>query len=298
MTKTYRYKAFGVVFESTFKIPELIPCDLVPEITIKTGKTPKTLNRPGGIGVNFQASKNEFLLKHDPVGNYYVSNGNKILVETVKKTIDSETRLFLLGSAFGALFIQRGLIPIHGSAIKTGNSATIFSGPSGAGKSSIAACLIQEGFRILSDDISVINNKNEVAPGYPKMKIWEDVLNKLKIPKTNLLKIRPSMEKFHYPYTENFYNNPLKVKRIIIINSKNTPGFELEQLNGIAKYNAVRHNTYRYRFFEGLNKQQNHFILLNKLLPTIEVFRILRPQAPVALNEFTNFLKSNKLLND
>jgi hypothetical protein len=298
MAKTFTYKAFGLIIQSEFEIPELLISEGIADIEIKTGKTPLTLNGLVKKGVRYQAAKNEFLLEVDNIASYYVAFGNKIIVESQKREIDKEVRLFLLGSAFGALFIQRGLLPIHGSAVKFGNSATIFTGLSGVGKSSIAAYFISRAYQVLTDDISVINHNLEVVPGFPKMKLWNDILQKLEIKDQSLEQIRPDMMKFQLPVNENYYNEPLLVKNIIFISTKNSPGFEFEELSGIKKFNAIKSNTYRYKFVQGLDKQQDHFQVLNKLLPDIKVYKVARPQTPLLLHEFGEFLLKKLNLND
>ena len=95
------------------------------------------------------------------------------------------------------------------------------------------------------------------------------------------------------PINDNYFNEPLPLKNIIIINTKNSPGFEHEELTGIKKFNAIKNNTYRYRFVQGLEKQQDHFQILNKLLPEIKVYRVTRPQSPLLLNEFADFILNN-----
>lgn len=294
MTGAFTYKAFGLIIKSEFEIPELLVSKGLPDVDIKLGEVPKQLKEITKRGVKYQAAKNEFLLEVDHIAKYYVNNGKQIIVDTVKKTADKEVRLFLLGSAFGALFLQRGLLPVHGSAIKFGNSATIFTGLSGVGKSSIAAYFVSQAYKALADDISLVNHNLEVVPGFPNMKIWNDVLQKLDINKESLAEIRPNVKKFQVPINENYFNEPLPLKNIIIINTKNSPGFEYEELTGIKKFNAIKNNTYRYRFVQGLEKQLDHFQILNKLLPEIKVYRVTRPQAPLLLNEFADFLL-NKL---
>jgi len=290
MRKTFTYKAFGLIIRSEFEIPELLVSDGMPDVEIKIRETPEKLDDTISMGVMYQAAKNEFLLKINNIAKYFVTNGNQIYVEPFKKEIDKEIRLFLLGSAFGALFIQQGLLPIHGSTVKFGNSATIFTGLSGAGKSTIAAYFVSQEYKVLADDISVVNHNCEVVPGFPKMKLWNDILQKLEIKDHTLEQIRPEMKKYQLPVTEKYYKEPLAVKNIIIINTKNSPGFEFEELSGIKKFNAVKNNTYRYRFVQGLDKQQDHFQVLNKLLPEIKVYKVTRPQSPLLLKEFGDFL--------
>ena len=290
MTQLFTYKAFGLIIKSEFEIPELLNHNGIPDVEIILGETPQNLKNINKQGVKYQASKNEFLLEVDNIAKYYVNGGNKITVELLKENLDKEVRLFLLGSSFGALFLQRGLLPIHGSAIKFDESATIFTGLSGVGKSSMAAYFINQGHQVLADDISVVNNNLEVVPGFPNLKIWNDVLNKLDIQNESLAQIRPDIKKYQLPINDNYYNESLPLKNIIILTTKNSSGFEYEELSGIKKFNAIRKNTYRHRFVQGLEKQQDHFLILNKLLPKIRVLNVSRPQSPIMLKELGDFI--------
>ncbi|MFC2104091.1 hypothetical protein ACFLS4_01905 [Bacteroidota bacterium] len=292
MKKPFTYKAFGLIVESEFEIPELAVTEGNPDVRINIGHTPKELLEVTKQGVIYQANRKEFLLEVNNIATFYVIEGNQIVVKSAKKNIDKEVRLFLLGSAFGALLLQRGLFPLHGSSVKFGEYATIFTGLSGVGKSSIAAYFIKLGYQVLADDISVVNEKLEVIPGLPNLKIWNDVLQKLELNNQPLTEIRPNIKKFQLPIDTDYYNKPIRLKNIVIINTKNSSGFEIEELTGIKKFNAIKNNTYRYQFIQGLEKQQNHFQLLNKLLPQIKVYKVARPQSPLALSEFGNFILS------
>jgi len=297
MTKTYTYKAFGLTIQSEFQIPEFLTSKGTADIEIVLEKVPESLKKITKQGVKYQASKNEFLLTVDNIAKYYVSNGNKITIELLKEEADQEVRLFLLGSAFGALFVQRGLLPVHGSSINFGNKATIFTGLSGVGKSSIAAHFVNKGVQALADDISVINDELQVVPGFPSLKIWNDVLVSLRVKKESLNQIRPNMSKFQLPISDNYCEQALPLQNIVLLNTKNSPGFEIEELTGIKKFNAIKNNNYRYRFVSGLGKQLDHFQILNKLLPEIKVYKVFRPQAPLLLDEFGDFLLKNMELD-
>lgn len=297
MNKTFSYKAFGLVFKSAFEIPELLISNDEPDVEIILDKTPEDLEEITKQGVKYQATKNEFLLEVDHIARYYVKDGTQIVVELLKEKTDKEVRLFLLGSAFGALFLQRGLLPMHGSSMKFGNAATIFTGLSGVGKSSIAAYFVNQGFQALADDISLVNLHLEVVPGFPSLKIWNDVLQKLDMNHDSLNEIRPNIKKFQIPITDHYYTKSLPLKNVIVLGTKNSPGFELEELTGIKKFNAIKNNTYRYRFVHGLEKQLDHFQILNKLLPEIKVYKVTRPQAPLSFTEFGDFLLKNLKLD-
>lgn len=298
MNKKFTYTAFGLTINSEFEIPELIETTGTPIVTIKLGNVPEKLEQVTKKGVKYQATKDQFLLEVDRIAKFYVQDGRQITVDLLKEKADREVRLFLLGSAFGALFIQRGLLPIHGSAIKFGDSVSVFSGLSGVGKSSLAATFVKKGFQFLADDISVVNDELNVMPGFPNMKIWDDVLKKLHLKTDSLSEVRPDIKKYDLRSDQQFCKEPLKLSKVFILNTKNSHGFEYEELSGLAKFNAIKNNTYRYRFVGGLEKQPDHFRILNKLLPNIKVYRISRPQAPILLNELADYLMETFQLNE
>jgi hypothetical protein len=298
MNKNFTYKAFGLNIISEFEIPELIESTGISDVEIALGKVPEKLEQITKKGVKYQATKDQFLLEVDRIAKFYVQEGRQITVDLLKEKADREVRLFLLGSAFGALFIQRGLLPIHGSAVKFGDSVSVFSGLSGVGKSSLAATFVKKGFQFLADDISVVDDELNVLPGFPNMKIWDDVLKKLHLKKASLSEVRPDIKKYDLRSDQQFCSEPLKLAKVFILNTKNSHGFEYEELSGLAKFNAIKNNTYRYRFVGGLEKQPDHFRILNKLLPNIKVYRISRPQSPVLLNELADYLMETFQLNE
>jgi len=293
MNLKYKYKIFGFTIASEFQIDDLLSSDAIPDVSIRYGVIDSDLKNPVYTGVRFQIAKNEFLLKVDNVAKFLISKGETIIVDKVEGAGDNEINLFLLGSAMGALIHQREMLPIHGSTIKIKDKSVIFSGVSGAGKSSISAYFVKKGYKIVADDISVVavnNNKNIVSPGYPRIKLWEDVSNNLNIETNDSLRIRPEINKFGVNVSESFYNSDIEVNKIIIINTKNTSGFEIEKLKGIEKFNALKNNTYRFNFAERLQKKQSLFSFYSKFLPNIDIYRLSRPQKPLMLDELYKFI--------
>jgi len=157
LTKKYKYQAFGLVFESEFLLLNLLSSEKKADIEILLEKTPQNIKTPERKGVLFEASQNELLLKVNNIANYYVKDGKKIIIEKHNSSSNKEVELFLMGPVLGALFHQRGILPIHGSAIKINNFCIIISGVSGVGKSTLAAAFLKKKYKILADDISIIN---------------------------------------------------------------------------------------------------------------------------------------------
>ena len=59
-----------------------------------------------------------FRLDVPGVARYRVEEGKRIFVEPLANASPEKVRLFLLGSTMSALLYQRGLLPLHGSAVE------------------------------------------------------------------------------------------------------------------------------------------------------------------------------------
>ena len=95
------YHVFGLKIKSVIRFMDMPQTDGRPDVTIAYGKTPDALSDPKVSGVRYQAGTGEFLLQVDNVARYYVTNGNRIVIERQPRASDEEVLLFLMGSAMG-----------------------------------------------------------------------------------------------------------------------------------------------------------------------------------------------------
>lgn len=294
MISGYTYKAFGLTINSELECPELQASTGKADVSIQLGVVPKSLENPLFVGVRFQTTGNEFLLLVDKVARYHVLNGEQITIEILENADVDDVRLFLLGSAFGALIHQRGLLPIHGSAIEIEQSAIIFSGHSGAGKSTIAAAFYKQDFPILSDDVSVLSLSSEgipiVHPGYPQMKLWSDSILKLGDEPSLFPNVRKQLDKHNIRVSNRFCEQPLPLKKIYIIASRNLNKLEMIPVKGVEKFSLLRNHTYRFNFIAGAQMRTAHFRYIDALAKHVDVIKILRPNGKFLFDEIINLV--------
>lgn len=293
----FRYRAFGLNIESEFEIPEFIPSTGEPDVNVCFGEVPSQLHEPLFCGVRFQASPWQFLLKVDHIANYFVEGGRSIIIQPIEQSDISDIRLFLLGSAFGSLFHQRGLLPLHGSSLNIGGKAYVFSGISGVGKSTLAAGLVKRGYELLNDDISVIslseNNTPVVNAGYPNMKLWADSIEKLSLDPENYVRVRVKLNKHNLHLKESFNSEALPVRGIYILHTQNIGGITFEKLKGIEKFNDIKNNTYRLNFLKGIGNTEAHFTHLSALSQYSFVKRVSRPSKGFLLDQLIDAVESD-----
>jgi hypothetical protein len=120
MPKENSYTAHGLQINSEVPLPGLLPgLSQEPDVRIRYGSVPLALPNPQAESGNFQAAPDTFLLGVPDVGRFLVEKGQDILIERFPNCQEDILQLFLLGSAFGALLHQRGLLAMHASTIQT-----------------------------------------------------------------------------------------------------------------------------------------------------------------------------------
>lgn len=294
--EAFNYLIHGLSFQSFLACQALknkIPGD--PDVIIREGKVPVQLDQKLDSGVRFEANQNQFLLKVDGIASYLVKSGNEIIVEKDQDASDKEVCLFLFGSVMGALLLQRDYLPIHGSAIEHKNEAIIFSGATGSGKSTLAASFVARGFKFAADDISAVKldpstNTPILFPGLPQLKLWHDALRKLHLQTNPKSRVRPRLEKYFCFDRENFQVKPARLKQLYILETHNKENFQLIELQGIEKFNAIKNNIYRRAFAKGLNKIKSHFHANSLIVKNVRVCRLRRPSKDFNPNDLVNFV--------
>jgi hypothetical protein len=172
-------------FESEIDIPELHTSRGSGErsVTIRLGGIPAVIEGAIACDRFCQLNATEYLLDIPGTARYYVRNGSDVRVDIAPGAPIANVSTYLLGSVFGVLCHQNGLLPLHASAVESRGAVIAFLGDSGAGKSTLAACLQRRGHRIVSDDIclleSAASNTMRVVPVAGWLKLWHESLQHL-----------------------------------------------------------------------------------------------------------------------
>ena len=288
----YKYRAFQLTILSELAFPELLEsADESVDVRIAFGDvSPQGIESPRGSGLSFQVNPQLLWLNIPNVARFLVSNGQTITIFPVEGADEASIRLFLLGSCLGALLMQRGLLLLHGNAIQVGKFSISFAGHSGAGKSTLSGAFFKRGYSILADDVCAINEKGEVLPSFPQIKLWADAAKHLAIDTTALRRIRPNIEKFAIPLNHQFYQNPMPLKIIYILHSHNKNTFELKNFSGMSKLQPLKNQLYRRQYLKGMDRARANFIQCGSLVSRIELARITRPNEGYSLQQLVDFV--------
>ncbi len=277
------YHAFGLVIGSQVECPELLPAvgQPTPDVLIRLDTAPSHLDHGMALGGWIEGCAGQILLKIANVAHYWIHDGREIVVDAAKDASPEDIRIYLLGSAMGAVLHQRGLLPFHGSTICVDRQAITFSGPSGIGKSTLAAALVGRGYQMLADDVSAISFTAQgipmVNPGMPQLKLRDDSGHQLGRDSSSARPLGNHAGKYGYPEHAAFITEALPSKAIYILGKHAEDDFKEIPLKGVDKFHALRINTYRPSFVKAMGLELTHFDLLKKLASHIDVRVLLRP---------------------
>lgn len=295
----YHYMAFGLVISSELELSELLSTEAgLSDVSITCGAVPEFLENPEADLGLYQVANQQLLLKIDGVARFMVSHGTEIVVDVAPGSDADAVRLFLLGSSFGALLFQRGLVPFHGSAIATEKGVVVFSGDSGHGKSTLAGAFHLRGYPVLSDDVSaitIIEGKPCILPAYPRLMLWSDAVERLQMPSSLLRPAMAQLEKFHFDLGQGFCNEPTPLHAIYILQLGKEPELSISSLNGFEKIKTLTDNTYRGQFLFGMKMASSHFRHISVVAEQAKVAILKRPDHSYQLEELVNLVQDDFL---
>ena len=283
------YSCYGLIIQSDLALPELIGLETEPDTPSDVTITLDEVSAAGlcdgkQLGPYLWVSDTALWLEVPHVARFLVVDGQRIVIQPASGIDEDSVRVFLLGSGMGALLFQRGLLVLHGNAIRIGDQCMICVGHSGAGKSALAAGFLKRGYDILADDVAPIDSNVRALPGFPRIKLWQDTANRLGVDTAGLRRIRPELEKFNYPLNNRFTDRPLPVRWIYLLGTHRDPDIHFETISGFERFSPLLENTYRVQFLQSLPLKATHMKNCCDLAGRIHLSRVTRPDYGFSLD--------------
>ena len=280
---TYYYRAFGLVIRSEFEVKALAAAGQSPDtpadIDVLWGK----VAAQEGVAVGdmvIATLGSSMVLNIAEVGVFKVTDGREIVVEPESQATQSEVDAYLLGSVFGALLHQRGVLPLHGNGVVSNGQVYMFCGDSGAGKSTLAAYFQRRGFSLLTDDLCAVDDTGPrlgVWPGIPRLKLWDDALAHLGQSTEGLAPVPWSEGKFELPMQGVSFGGPYPIAAIYHLrqaDDQNEAG--IHRVTGLDAVNVVTANIYRRRLADLAGRAPEYLAHSVKIARTVPTFRMNR----------------------
>ncbi|WP_248277167.1 serine kinase [Brasilonema octagenarum] len=297
-SKVFAYSAYNLCIHSKLAFPELMPSELIPEIT---RQQPDVVISKGQIGDFENEAANGGLrlvgflkLENSTVGRFLVELGHKIVVEPDPGIDEDLLRPFILGPAIAVLLRQRGLLVLHASSIAVKGGAIAFLGHSGWGKSTLAEAFHTKDYSILTDDLMAVKMDTDqpiVFPGFPQVKLWSDAATSLGHTPENLPLLHSMTEKRVLRFSEGFCQKLLPLKRLYVLDkgTKHT----IEPLHPANAFMELVRYSRAVNLLQTPDFTKTHFEQCQKLVKQVPVCRLQRQFSLDALPDLVKLIEED-----
>lgn len=211
------------------------------------------------------------------------ADGRSITIELETHPDDPAIRTYLYGTVFAIAAMRWGLFPLHASCLRFGTGVAAFSGRSGAGKSTLAAMLIDRGRAMMADDVTLLDLSEDrpprALPSFPRVKLWQDALDRMRIDAVDLERVTGGMDKFKLPVVDAFHPEPAPLQAIVMIDPEASYDGQLTRLRPTDLLQKSRDLVYRLQAMRrmGLARWQMAQMMRIIAIPAYTIGRV-RPQ--------------------
>ncbi|MGB8539216.1 MAG: hypothetical protein WCD57_22520 [Acidobacteriaceae bacterium] len=299
------YLIGGITLISEIALPELPRVQqqsaTAHPVRVRLGDVPNHL--PGAVELDPDcfATPTQYLLNIQGVARYLVTDGREIVVHPEDAAPALDVRGYLLGSIFVVLCQQRGLLPLHASAIAGTSGVVAFLANSGQGKSTLAAHLARRGFRVLADDVCLIDAPQPgsamVIPTAPWLKLWRTSLENLGREAEGLDRVFTDDDKYRLPLAPVLTPEPIRKLVFLEANEIAATTIEMEEVPRVQAVPLLMNLTHHSHVLEATGQLEENFLRCGRVLSQARAYRLIRPWGLMHLELTVDVLK-NLLLED
>lgn len=182
---------------------------------------------------------------------------------------------------------------LHGNALEKNGQAIVCMGHSGAGKSTLAYALMQQGWRLLADDLVAITPNGCVLPGIPRIKLWHDAAKAFGLDPDALPPIRQGMHKYLLMGDAvQRAEEAVPLAALYLIHQRRNDDQDPEDTS-ITPINSqkaaalrLRNQAFRPRFVRGLGQEGPNFMALARLQSRVPLARLPLPSGIPAMQRW------------
>lgn len=290
----FSYLAYGLGVHSALPLPEFVCAEAGCDVTIQLDTQAPFFPSPLPPERYLTVTQEEAILSLAQVGTFRVCHGKEIWVTPAAEADEALLRLYITGTLMALLLYQRGLLPLHASAVEIQGEAVAFLGESGWGKSSLAAALHQRGHRILTDDVTAVDIKTippQVYPAFPQLKLHPKTAASLGYDREPLLMLHPLEEKRGFRFAHHFSATLSPLQAIYLLDEG--PRQHIDPVDKqMAIVELIRHS-YPTRLLQ--QGSSAHFLHSVALVQQVPIYRLVRQQTLAALPALAQMIETHTL---
>ena len=220
---------------------------------------------------------------------------------------------FLSTSCLPVFAMQSGDLVLAGTSLVKNGKTIVLLGMPVSGKSTLAFLMCQNGWSLLSSEITCVRNFTDIYPGIHQLKLWHNSVTQLGLDQRTMMKVRPSIERYivapsmtpkaYQPYnldtifvlTRQIEGPQEDLEEHIRRYFENPEMYKLEP--NLAMY-AIRENVLYPRVYRGMGLEIELFKAIANVATNIPVYPLSVPEGienlsawVKRLDSFTNLLR-------
>ena len=308
MIKPHRYCALGAEISSDLVLPELQASDSACDALVQIqqgdhGQWPSLEPSPHSTPT-LQLAPQEWRLELEGIGWFRATGGERLEWQRWDDSVsDRDIRTFAVTSGLGALAIQRGGLVLHGTALERDGEAILLLGHPVAGKSTLAWCLLQDGWRLLSSELVAVSPDGLVLPGIHQLKLWHDAAVALELNWSQLPPVRKGLKRYALLAQDlDCMSQPTPLRLIYALNratadsgqeddaeaEDETEKISLKASDNFSQTTALmplRNQAFHARIYRGMDEEAQLFMQAAALARTVPMHALIVPDEIKAMAE-------------
>jgi hypothetical protein len=273
------YRISGLTVQSDFELPGALPADAATaDVVVRQCDVPARLEALTGAGPDWQMDDSRFLLSLPGIGRFLVADGRLIEMQPEGEPRDAVP--FLLGTALGALLLQRGNLVLHASSVSRDGGGVALCGHSGIGKSTLAAALCRAGCNFVSDDVSVVELGPHGVALWPDgrcLKLFEESLARLGLAAHRGQEVGSGTNKHYVELRGRESAGPMPLRAIYVLRDREGQGAsQIVRLSPVDAAQTLLNESHRPLLSLAMAKRNPQVAMTAAVVAKVPMFRFAR----------------------
>jgi hypothetical protein len=232
-------------------------------------------------------------VRWDAIGEFLVAaDGRRITCRRLDQSPSESFQVYMLGQALSFALVRQRFEPLHATVVVADDQAVAFLGDNAFGKSSLAACFLQTGARLLTDDLLVLHessNRVLAYPGPPRIKLFPKMARRFLGDIATGVRMNEDTEKLILPLDEKRRcGSPIRLDAIYALaaprDACRKPDVTIETLSPREAFIELVKGTFNRRLMSP-RRLRDQFCFVARLTELISVKKLTYPRAVDRLQE-------------
>ena len=223
----------------------------------------------------------------DLIGEFLVAaDGRRIVCRRAAGCAAESFQVYMLGQAISFALVQQRFEPLHATVVVVNDRAVAFLGGHAFGKSTLAACFLEAGYRLLTDDLLNLQESRDgirAYPGPPRLKLFPGIARHFLGAIADGVEMNPDTNKLILPIDEHrSCSRPVPLKAIYSIaaphDASRRHDLTIEILSPRRAFMALVSGAFN-RTLTGRQRLTRQFGMMARVTDLVPVKKLVYPRA-------------------